>query len=221
MMSTKSIKVSIAIPTLKDPKKIQGQIYEINKYPPSCDYEVIASCINQSAAKNRNWCIDSATGDIIIMCDDDITGYFPGWADLLIDSLFFNSNFSIASARPLKPNGGLAPILGDNSQAPESVEYQKCIHTTETGLNICGSATIAFWRKGCPMFDENYVGATYEDSDFCMSMKQKYPEKDIIFVNKCNIIHNEERKGRGPKAGDRTWWRHNHDYFANKWGVRI
>ena len=106
----------------------------------------------------------------------------------------------------------------NNSRVPEGI-FQKCIHTTATGLNICGSACIAFWREGCPRFDEEYLGATYEDSDFCMQMREKYPEKMIVFANDCEVIHTEEKKGRGVKSNE--YWRHNHEYFARKWSVRI
>ena len=200
---------------------MEKQIQEIMENPPSGEYEVIASCIKQSAAKNRNWVVDNAKGDIIIMIDDDITGFYPGGADILVDGLFFDNSISILSARPLRPSGGWSPILGDSSQPPKPAEYQKCIHTPQTGLNICGSATIAFWRDGCPRFDEEYQGATYEDSDFCMQMNKKYPDKIVAFANKCNIIHNEERKGRDNGDGKRGYWRHNHDLFAKKWDIRI
>lgn len=218
-MKSTDVTVSVCIPTLKPIKEIQKQIDDI-KVNTDC-LEVIASCIKQSAAKNRNWCIDNAKGDIIIMCDDDISHYFVGWADILVDALFLNSNYSIVSARPIHADGGYCPILGDSGDSTRTEEMQRCIHTPETMLNICGSATIAFWRNCGVRFDEEYQGATYEDSDFCMQMKQKYPDKDIVFANKCAIVHNEERKGRSSSAGKRDYWLHNHNYFAEKWGIRI
>jgi len=217
----KNIAVSICIPTLKTEKEVRQQMDDIHKTPPSCDYEVIASCTKQSAAKNRNWCIDNAEGDVVIMLDDDITGFYPGWADILIDALFFNVANSIVSARPKKPDGSWCAILGDSGKPPNDEEFQKCIHTDQTKLNICGSACMAFWR-GCGVsFDEAYLGATYEDSDFCMQMNKQYPNKQIVFANRCNIIHTEEKKGRGSGPNKNNYWKHNHDYFAEKWGVRI
>jgi glycosyltransferase involved in cell wall biosynthesis len=222
MSTTKNtFKVTIGIPTLKTEKEVRAQIDEIHKFPPSCDYEVIASYIKQSAAKNRNWIIDNAKGDIVIQCDDDITGYFPGWADILVDALFFDNTISIISARPLSPSGGRAPILGDCNNPISDMEFTKCIHTEKTGLNVCGSATIAFWRECGVRFDEAYLGCTYEDTDFCMSMNKKYPKKQIVFANRCTIVHNEEKKGRGSSEGKRDYWQHNHNYFADKWGIRI
>jgi len=220
MSTIKNISVSITIPTLKTEKEVKKQMIAASHVSPDC--EVIASCIKQSAAKNRNWCIDNAKGDIIIMMDDDITGFFPGWCDILIDALFFHKEFSIVSARPKHADGGYCPILGDSSNQQKIGEYQKCIHTPATQLNICGSACVAFWRDCGIRFDEEYQGATYEDSDFCMQMNKKHPDKQIVFANKCDIIHNEEKKGRGDGVTSKNnYWKHNHEYFAKKWGIRI
>jgi glycosyltransferase involved in cell wall biosynthesis len=214
--STSKLKVTIAIPTLKSEKEIRKQIDEIHTNPPSCDYEVIASCIKQSAAKNRNWCIDNADGDIVIMIDDDITGFYPGWADVLIDGLFLNPDFSVVSARPLKEDGALAPTLGDCGNAVKVDEFQKCIHTEKTGLNVCCSSSISFWKNQCVRFDENYKAAVWEDFDWCLEMKKKYPDKDIVFANQCNPVHLNAMQGR--TGADIEW---NYKYCCEKWGLNF
>ena len=71
--------ISITIPTMKTQEQIQPQINNIKesiKDDSTYNYEIIASCINQSAAKNRNWCLNNAKGDIIIQNDDDVEGYY-------------------------------------------------------------------------------------------------------------------------------------------------
>lgn len=161
------LSVTIGIPTLKTRKEVQKQINEINTFPPSCKYEVIASCIKQSAAKNRNWIIDNAKYDIVIELDDDITSFFPGWADILVDALFFN-DFLVVSGRPFKSDGTLAATLGDCNNKDISQEFQKCIHTQDTGLNVCCSSCIAFWKKDAVRFDENYRHVASCSRSFCL-----------------------------------------------------
>jgi glycosyltransferase involved in cell wall biosynthesis len=216
MKGTNKISVTIGIPTLKTEKEIAAQIREIKANPPSCEYEVIASCIKQSAAKNRNWIIDNAKGDIILMVDDDIKSFYPGWCDILVDALFFNDSFSVVSARPLKEDGSLAPTLGDNSNTQKTGEFQKCIHTDKTGLNVCCSSAIAFWKKQCVRFDENYKAAVWEDFDWCLEMKKVYPNKYIVFANECNPVHLNAMQGR---TGDDVRW--NYEYCKKKWSLNI
>jgi hypothetical protein len=205
--------ITIGIPTLKDRAEIQKQIDEINCYPPDCEYEVIASCIKQSAAKNRNWVIDNAKYDKIIMIDDDITGFYDGWYKPLVGNL---DKYSIVSARPIDKNGKIAPTLGDCSNKEVCGLYQVCIHTEKTGLNVCCSSCIAFKTSSGVRFDENYKAAVWEDFDFCLEMKKQHPDKDIVFANKCNVVHLNAMQGR---TSDDI--RFNHKYCKEKWGIEI
>jgi GT2 family glycosyltransferase len=219
-MSYGNYSVSLGIPTMKSPSSLTAMRDNILKYIDCID-EVYFSCVPQSAAKNRNMCIDNTKSDILIMADDDIVFNIEGWATMLCEALVENKDFSIVSARPVHADGSDCPTLGDCGSPRREGKYQTCLHTEKTGLNVVGSACICFWRDCGVRFDEEYIGACYEDTDFSMSMNVAFPERHIAFVNKCNIIHNEERKGRGSSAGKRDYWRHNHDYFAEKWGVRI
>ena len=77
------------------------------------------------------------------------------------------------------------------------------------------------FKKTHLRFDEGYVGATYEDSDFCMQHLEAFPEKPIMICNKLRLIHKMEAKGRGSEAKSRDYWAYNRQMFANKWGIKI
>lgn len=218
--------VSITIPTLKTYDQLKTQIDNIKIHTREIEnLEIYAACFKQSAAKNRNTCINNSEGDIIIMIDDDIQITKNGWCTELIKPLIMNpEKYSITSARCLDKNGKVAGLLGDCGSPIKKGEYQTCIHTPHTGLQLVASACIAFTRKDAIAikdsvnlpFDENYVAAVYEDSDYCQQMRQVFPEKDIIFVNNCDPIHLNNCIGR---TSDDI--RKNQKYFNKKWGTNI
>ena len=183
------INKTICIPTLE--KNADKQIKDIKDNLYYKDVEVFASCINQSAAKNRNHCLDKAIGDIIIMLDDDITGFFPGWDKALIKPLEDNS-VSIVAARLTKIDGANAPMM-----------YQG------TKFNIVPAGCIAFRKTGV-RFDEGY-GVGFEDTDFCLQMEQAFPNKHTIINEDCRLIHSRIIDRRKDSYKSRR-------YFFNKWG---
>jgi len=212
--------VSIVIPSIKPDCK--EQIKEILGCKYGIPVEVFSVNKQQSAATNRNACIDKAKHDKIIMCDDDITGYFDLWADYM-QAHFYIADYSILSVRPIRADGSLCPHLGDNNgQLDDKEPIVRALHTDRTGLNLCGSATIMFNRKDGIRFDEGYKGGgCYEDTDFCMQYKKKWPDRDIMICNDVKLIHNMERKGRETMPGTYDNHNHNRGYFAEKWGIEL
>jgi glycosyltransferase involved in cell wall biosynthesis len=154
--------LSICIPTFK---KNEKQIKDIRR---TSNAEVVVSDQEGSAAFNRNYCLEKAKGDIIIMVDDDITGFFPGWDEVLIKPLE-DPSVSIVSARLN------TPMMYDGTE-----------------FNIVPSACIAFRKTGI-RFDENFVGG-FEDTDFCKQMEQAHPSKHTVINEECKLIHLNEKK---------------------------
>lgn len=175
--------ISICLPTYK------SQV--IKPIGISDDSELIISSQEGSAAYNRNWCLDRAKGDIIIMIDDDITGFYPGWDKDLIKPLEDNS-VSIVSARLINPNGTNAPLMYEG-----------------TPYNIVPSAAIAFRKTGI-RFDEQFIGG-FEDTDFCKQLEQAFPQKHKVINKNCRLIHLGEKK-RQEKMGEAR------KKFVEKWG---
>lgn len=220
------IKVSIVIPTMKSQGTVEKQLIDIKNTitNDTYEYEVFSGAhINQSAAHNRNWCIDKAKGEVIIMMDDDMEGFYTGWADNLITPLVKEKEkYNILAARLVKRNGEYAPMLGVDHISNDKGCF-KAIHTPQTGLNIVCSACISFWKTDGVRFDtDNFgVGACYEDSDLAMSFNKKFPDRCVAINNDCCLIHLGESKGRGSAPGKKDYWEHNKKAFAQKWGIEI
>lgn len=207
------ITISVTIPTLKSRDQIQPLIEELLRNVDITRMEVIASCIKQSAAHNRNWCIDNAKGKYVIMVDDDMTGFYPGWVDDLLKPLMeAPEKFNVVSARLLTKDKKQGPQLGGDNYIPTQ-DIQVCMHPVVN--NIVCSAAIAFIKEDGIRFDvENFQFACYEDTDFCMSYMKKFPQRNVVINNRCKLIHLGESKGRNT-------WQQNKDNFAKKWGIKI
>lgn len=212
--------VTIAIPTWKKRNEVEDLIKEVkasltNKY----EYEIIASCIEQSAAKNRNWCIKNAKGEIIIQIDDDIKIYEKGWADSLVDELIKNKN-NVSMLAPLlvDAKGKHVPQLGDGGwyKLKDDDSLKVAIHTPKTDLNVVCSACICFFKSNEVYFDEKYKHAAVEDLDFSMEMAKAHPDKKICITDKSKIVHlNHGSWRRGGTL------RENQQYFIKKWNINI
>lgn len=216
------LKVTIGIPTWKKRHEAEPLINEIKKsiIDSKHEYNIVASCIHQSASKNRNWCIDNCTGEIMIQVDDDINIYEKSWADTLVDELVKNKD-SISMIAPLLVNheGKHVPQLGDGgwynlNENDDSLKV--AIHTPNTGLNVVCSACIAFFKNNNVRFDEKYKFAAVEDLDFSMKVAKIFPDKKICITNKSKIVHLNHGSWR--KGGT---LKENQNYFIKKWNINI
>jgi len=195
--------IKISIPTIKTFDQVKQQIEDIRRSVPA-DVEVFATCQNVSASQNRNIAINRCKdGDILVMVDDDITGYHDGWLDAIIEPIVAGA--SISSARLLTLTGEPGPQIG--------VEDRNGLEVYEAHGGAVPSAAIAFVVDDL-IFDENYAGAGWEDTDFCRQKKLKYPDKQIVITNKCRLIHRLEFKHYGADTP-------NCAYYNNKWGNKL
>ncbi len=194
--------LTICIPTYKTEQKVQKQIEDIKSSVSNDQVEIFASCQDGSAAYNRNWCLERASGEIIIMLDDDITGFFPRWDEVLIKPLIKDSSVSIVSARLLNRDGTPALVMYDNQKYEPGYYPSQC--------KIVPAACIAF-RKTSMRFDENYSGSGFEDTDFCKQMENAFPKKRTVINNDCKLIHLNEKKNQ-------SFMKNNRRYFVSKWG---
>lgn len=197
--------IDIIIPTIKTKEEIQKQIDDIAS---TCTmfFNLIPTCTNASAAVNRNIGLDRAKNGLILMLDDDITGFYKGWDKDLIEPLLTYGGTMIVSARLLKPDGSIGNFMNwsySNSREDWIEIREKEVPT----------ACIAF-RNNDLRFDENYIGSGFEDNDICRQYQLKYPEGKFILNNKCKLIHLNEMKNQKD-----DYWKHNQAYYKKKWGL--
>jgi len=189
--------ISILIPTNK--AEVDEQLRDIMLTATS-EYELHATCQPGTAAENRNRCLELAHGDTIIMLDDDITGFFPGWDEVLLKALV--DDVSIVSARLLYEDGKRLPMMYDND------DYTPGAHPTH--YNFVPTGCIAF-KKNMIRFDEGYKEG-YEDSDYCSQTKILFPYKHTVINNDCQLFHKGALTNHDEEKADRA------RYHA-KWGM--
>lgn len=196
--------ISLCIPTNKTRDKVAKQIEDIHNTVSDKTVEIIASYQDASVAANRNYCLDKASGDIIIMLDDDITGFFPGWEQILLKPLLADESVSMIAARLIKEDGTPARVMYDNRRYRPG--YYKSLY------NFVSTGCLAF-KKTIIRFDEKY-DAVFEDGDFCNQMKLMFPEKKTYINNDCKLVHSGDYTQRAFRVV-----RKDRRYYHSKWGM--
>jgi hypothetical protein len=74
---------------------------------------------------------------------------------------------------------------------------------------IVPTGCVAFRKTGI-RFDEGY-GKGFEDTDFCLQMKQAHPDKHTLINEDCKLVH-------PPQVDRRKEYAKSRGYFYNKWG---
>jgi glycosyltransferase involved in cell wall biosynthesis len=178
--------VDILIPTCKDDWELCEQIGELLQSDRDLDGDrIIYSCQKASASVNRNYCLNLAHSEIVVMIDDDMAGFFPGWYNLLVAPLIADKDVIQVSARLLNEDGSIGPMMGDMKNYTQPL----------VEVPLVPSACIAFRNDGT-RFYEGYKGSGYEDSDFIFQLKDKYPNGKILVSNECRLIHKHEMKNQ-------------------------
>lgn len=191
--------VSIIIPTLKTPEEITGLIAEI-KNTIAHELHLIVASGKRGAAANRNEGMERATGEFIIMCDDDIEQLPYGWDRDLIDALK-KTGASMVGPRLLNPNGSLQRTNYKNYDlSKDFVEVRRMI-----------GALCAF-KNTTLRYDENYLWWGREDTDFCKQLGGKF-----FVINTVKVIHRNEHKN---PHGSKEQETENFEYFKRKWGAK-
>lgn len=174
----------------------------------SCDRDLIIhySTSKMSAAVNRNACLMTAKTKYVVMIDDDITGFFPGWSSLLVEPLE-NPNILYVSARLLNECGKPQMVMG----------FSKDVNHKYVPVNIAPSAAIAFRNDGT-RFCEEYQGSGFEDTDFHFQLKEKYGyDKKVIINNRVKLTHFHEMKNQNGVGEGFNPFEENKKIFDGRW----
>lgn len=194
--------IDICIPSCKTGYELSGQIGEMIISDPSVARNIVYSCIEDgSAAVNRNRCLDLTTAEYVVMVDDDITGFFPGWHEAMVKPLIDNPDVIYVSARLMTEYGDPQMVMG----------YSKDTRTPYVPINIAPSAAWAFRNDGTRFWEE-YKGSGFEDTDFHFTLKEMYGNKSrVILNNLVKLTHQHEMKNQN------KWFNHNGIIFERRW----
>lgn len=192
--------IDCCIATCKEKHQIQNQIDEIERFTRDC--RIIASCQPVSAAINRNFCLEYANTEFIVMVDDDIIGFYENWLEDLIKPMIENKDIIIIAPILENPRGlTQMGVCGNHIKADIFPAVNNRVTT----------ACIVI-RKNFIRFDEKFIGSGFEDTDYCLQIKQKYGENRIWINTKVKLIHLNEMKNQGGK-----YFEHNHKLFLEKY----
>lgn len=197
----------IIIPSCKAYKEVEQQIEDIKRTAP--DWEVIFTGLKACAATNRNAGLEMASWhdpQHIIQTDDDISGYFPGWADLLRDAL--SDCVNMTSARLMHNES--TPGIMMNHPVDMSGNYQFVREAVPSSC-IC-------FRYGEVYFDNrfniNNIGSGYDDTDGCYRLNQNRKNDLYCICNNVKLIHKNEMKNQ------REYMPYFEHLFRQKWGIK-
>lgn len=189
----------VIIPTCKTPYEIAPIVCCVEGTALDC--KVIATCHKESAAINRNRGLEAARTPIVIMIDDDIAGFYDGWAQDMIKPLEENPNIVMVSARLLGRDGLPGPMMFSGDSRTD------CL----ADIPRCPTACIAFRNDGT-RFDEEFIGSGFEDDDFCAQLARKYPGGRFVINNRVKLIHVNEMKNQHGR-----YYEHNKKHFEKNW----
>lgn len=197
--------IDIIIPTLKSRADIDGLVKEAAE-TAGCDVTVTATCLEASAAQNRNFGLDNSSSDPVIMIDDDMEGFPDGWVVALVKVLDDYPDCVMVSPQLAAPNGSAGFMMGGCRVAKQGT-------TVAVGKRL-PTACVAFRRTDL-RFDEIYTGSGFEDDDYCHQLVQRFPNAEFRVCHDVWVVHRNEKKNQHGK-----FWPRNQALYKEKWGLR-
>ncbi len=180
----KDLAADIIIPAFAPSDNLRNLLVEIaEKTAPPYNLTVVSR--RQSAAKNRNEGLLSSRNPYVIMCDDDISGLSPGWNRELIWRLQENRDILALSARLMNHDGSVGKNTANHFDLSPPIAPVEMIPTA-----------CCIFRKTDILFDERYIQAGWEDTDFFMQLRAKYAGR-LAIANTIRVCHLNEEKNCG------------------------
>ncbi|MFZ2448512.1 MAG: radical SAM protein [Syntrophobacteraceae bacterium] len=189
----------IVVPAFKPGENLQKLLAEIAEktVPP---YNLIVVSRQQSAAKNRNAGLRASQNPYVIMCDDDIADLSPGWNRELVWAIKENRELAAVSAR----------LMGSDGTVGRNTANHFDLGPRIADVDMIPTACCIF-RKTDVLFDERYIRAGWEDTDYFMQLRQKYGGH-LAIANTIRVTHLNEEKNDGGVENT-----HNRDLYFAKW----
>lgn len=154
--------------------------------------KLIVNIEKQSVVRNRVECLKSSKSPFVLWLDDDVVFENPGW------------DLALWQRISCEPTTGVVGIRVKHWQLLESTP----LRPEGSVPDVCGAVMMT---RSIPsvVFDDNYVGSQWEDTDYCFSVRRA--GYNIIQDNSIAVIHYNEEKNRN--------YTHNQAYFNRKWRV--
>lgn len=197
--------IDMIVPTRKSLGELRGLVREACETSGLHAMCVLVTGQDGSAAVNRNYGLDRAESNVVLMVDDDVEGFPNGWARRLIAALRENTHAIMVSARLMQPDGQPGIMVGFPPLRTQGVHIVK--------RRELPTACVAIYNDGL-RFDERYRGSGFEDNDFCRQLRAAFPTAVFLVHEGVRVIHRNEMKGQAEN------WRQNLAEFRKKWSGR-
>lgn len=201
--------IDIILVSNKTEDQLKKNIIQIKENTPE-DYNLILTGTPFSASKNRNIGLAKVKSGIFIMLDDDIFGFYKGWLPELVRPLLNSEKVIIGSARLIKEDGSLSFMMGgkiekrhEPIQEVERVKFNNYYRVTTACLAI---------RRNPILFDENFIGSGFEDTDYMNRINESYPNHKMVINNSCRLIHMNNKTNQGD-----FFFSKNKEYYMSKY----
>lgn len=182
--------INIIIATYKSAEEINPLVQEIQRETHS-DYRLILTCQKDSAAVNRNYGLDRAESEIVIMIDDDTFGYKCDWEKNLIEPLK-DINILAVSARLMgKTFRGQVDYTKPGLVTCQNYDINKPVVEVKYIPTTC----VAF-RKTDLRFHEGFKGSGFEDTYFFWQLQKRNINGKLVIYNEVKIKHKNEKKNQ-------------------------
>jgi glycosyltransferase involved in cell wall biosynthesis len=195
--------IDIIIPSCKPYTDLRQRVCLI-KETDLIEYNYIPTGFKVSASVNRNFgLLESfkSKNEYIIMIDDDIGGFKPGWQKTLIQPLIDQPKVRLVSARLFNPDGSLGPMMGASNDISKPFnEVPKFMGFGGKRFGAILSAAIAFRKfdllSSGVRFNNNFIGSGWEDTLFCYHIQKAFSDCIMLCNNQCKLIHYHEMKNQ-------------------------
>lgn len=197
--------VEIVIPTCLSRAQIAPLVCDVEGF--AFGIRVHPTCLTASAAINRNYGLDSlfSETEYVIMIDDDIRDFYPGWTNDMVRPLREDPDVLFVSARLMAPDGFYGAMMHGSAGRHNGLE-----EVPEAPTACCA------FRPTDLRFNEDYIGSGYEDTEFCRRLKERWPNGKIVIENRCRVTHLNEMKNQ-----DGRFFEHNRAVFATNFESQL
>ena len=198
-------------------------------FPP---FKIERNAVNLGFAGTVNAAAARATGDYLVMLNQDIECIMPGWADIML-AMFNNPKVGIVGPklifppRPDIPNGAIQSCGGlfDAGKGP----YHRYLGWKDVNDWRVSTSQEVSWITGaalmisredfvkCGGLDaETYPRGYFEDVDLCMKVRFSLtPNKHVFYAGDATLVHEAGSTGGNPNFME------NSRRFHRRWDDKI
>ncbi len=167
------------------------------------DFEIINAYGDRSAAANRNAGIKRARGNTIVFVDEDVEAVLPNWWPPLVDAL--ERRQQIVCCAPLLwiPGKGAKQWGEGRPSATLEAGWAPKYWYLPRYADHISTAVLACRTRDAreAMFDEDYLGAGFEDVDFSLRLRRLRRNAEGLVLCTVICIHHSWNQGRVDSLG--------------------